>query len=57
MKIYTKAVKELGWSLRDIDDTYLDTLMEFLFFKESDPNIKVIAGKEYHRTTKVPNWL
>lgn len=58
MSVYKSCVKQYGWSLKAIDETNLETLMDFLFFKESaDPNTRTINGKEYKRATKAPSWL
>jgi hypothetical protein len=58
MSLYKKCSKEWGWMPRDIDETNLETLMDFLFYKESaDPNTRVINGKTYQRATKPPSWL
>lgn len=56
--LYKKCAKSWGWSPNMIDETYLDTLMEFMFYKESDdPNTRVIKGKVYKRSEKAPSWL
>jgi hypothetical protein len=58
MTIYMRLVKNLGWNLKDIDETNLETLIDYLFYNSKpDPNIRVINGKEYHRATKPPSWL
>lgn len=57
MSIYRQLVKKFGWNLNDIDNTTLETLVDFLFFTNNDPNIRIINGKEYHRATKAPLWL
>jgi hypothetical protein len=58
MSIYRQLVKNTGWNLKDIDDTNLETLVDFLFFStKGDPNIKIINGKEYKRANKAPSWL
>jgi hypothetical protein len=57
MSVYRELVKKMGWSLKDIDDTDLETLVDFLFFTKTDPNLRVINGKEYHRANKAPSWL
>lgn len=44
--------------MKEIDDTDLDTLFEFLTFKtKKDPNVRFIEGKEYRRAKKPPTWL
>ncbi|MDP4095475.1 hypothetical protein OIN60_01540 [Paenibacillus sp. P96] len=54
----TRVVRELRWSLYDIDETDINNLMAFIHFKPSDdPNVRVINGKTYHRATKPPSWL
>jgi hypothetical protein len=57
MGLYSSLVNNFGWSLRDIDNTYLDTLIDFIYYKDNDPNTKVINGKTYHRAKGVPSWL
>lgn len=58
MSIYRKLVENYNWSLNNIDDTNLETLVDFLMFKpEKDPNVRVINGKEYHRAKTCPRWL
>lgn len=58
MFLYKKCAKEWGWVPKDIDETNLETLMDFLFFKElADPNTRIINGKTYKRATKPPSWL
>lgn len=58
MSIYRELVKKFAWTLKDIDETNLETLVDFLFFNsKADPNIRVINGKEYRRTAKAPAWL
>jgi hypothetical protein len=57
-KIYHYCVKKFYWSLRDIDETDLETLMDFIFYREdADPNVRVISGKIYRRVKGVPTWL
>lgn len=58
--LYHKCVTKFNWSLRDIDETNLETLIDFLFFKEKpDENTMVINGKTYKRaeSNKPPSWL
>jgi hypothetical protein len=58
--LYKKCVKEFQWSLKDIDDTNLETLLDFLLFENKpDPNTRVIGGKVYRRATPgtAPSWL
>jgi len=56
--LYRKCVFELGWSLRELDETDFDTLVGFLFYEEkSDTNTQVIGGKTYKRATAPPSWL
>ncbi|MDE4542258.1 hypothetical protein [Thermoanaerobacterium sp. R66] len=51
-------VKNFGWTLKDIDDTSLETLMDFLFYKpKKNDNIRIRNGKTYIRATKPPSWL
>jgi hypothetical protein len=42
-------------SIRDIDECNLETLFDYLFWK--DPDERIIRGKVYKRSTTVPNWL
>lgn len=56
--VYRKCVEKYGWSLKDIDETNLETLFDFVLYKEKpDPNIRTINGKTYRRATKPPSWL
>jgi len=58
--LYRRLVKDYGWSLRDIDDTNLETLFDFLLMEgPKDPNTMVIGGKEYKRVApgEAPSWL
>ena len=58
MGIYKSCVEKFGWSIKDIDDTDLDTLFEFLVIKDKpDPNVRMIEGRSYIRSSKVPEWL
>jgi hypothetical protein len=57
MSVYRHLVKTFNWNLKDIDETNLETLVDFLFFTTNDPNVKIINGKEYHRVKKAPTWL
>ena len=58
MQVYKSCVDKYGWSLKEIDETDLDTLFEFLVMKDKpDPNVRVIDGKNYLRASKVPDWL
>lgn len=57
LSVYRQLIKSFGWSLKDIDETNLETLVDFLFFNINDPNIKIIDGKEYHRAKSAPSWL
>jgi len=58
MSIYRQLVRKFTWNLNDIDNTNLETLVDFLFFNpEEDPNVRVIDGKEYHRAQSAPSWL
>lgn len=57
-ELYHRLVEKFGWALKDIDDTNLETLIDFLFYKpEKDPNVRIINGKTYYRATKPPAWL
>ncbi|MPM27252.1 hypothetical protein SDC9_73762 [bioreactor metagenome] len=56
--LYVTCVKQFNWSLKDIDETNFETLVEFLFFKpEDDPNVRVIGGKTFIRASGTPDWL
>jgi len=57
LSVYKQLVEKFNWSLDSIDNTNLETLVDFLFFTTNDPNIRIINGKEYHRATKAPSWL
>lgn len=58
MYLYRVCVERYGWSLNDIEETCLETLIDFLLAKEKqDKNSKVIDGKVYRRTQSVPDWL
>lgn len=57
MSVYKKLVENYGWSLNQIDETDIETLVEFIFFNRNDPDIRVINGKEYHRAKGAPSWL
>lgn len=58
LSLYKKCCEDYGWTPREIDDTNLETLMDFLFYKSKpDPNTRMIEGKVYHRATKPPSWL
>ena len=58
--LYRRLVKDFGWTLKDIDETNLETLFDFLLMQESpDNSTRVIRGKEYKRAEpgKPPAWL
>lgn len=55
MGLYGKLVKAHGWSLKELDETNLETLFDFLTYR--DPNERVIKGKVYRRATSPPKWL
>ncbi len=58
MSVYLSCVDRYGWSLKDIDETDIETLFEFLVFRgRPDPNIRVINGKIYRKATRPPSWL
>ncbi len=58
MKLYKMCVKNLHWSLRDLDETEFETLIQFLFCEEEkDNNTRVINGKTYKRAATAPSWL
>jgi hypothetical protein len=53
-------VREYGWSLRDIDETNLETLFDFLLLDAlEDENTITINGETYKRASrdKPPTWL
>ena len=55
MSVIKLFVDNLEWTLKDIDDTNLETLLDFLFYK--DPNVKYINGNRYERSNKPPSWM
>jgi len=55
MGLYGKLIKAHGWNLRELDETNLETLFDFLTYK--DPNERIINGKVYRRATAPPKWL
>lgn len=59
MGIYYRLVNAHGWSLKDIDETNLETLFDFIYYKDNDPNTRVINGKTYHKYSGhgAPDWL
>jgi hypothetical protein len=58
MSLYHTCGQKLSLSPRDIDETNLETLFDYLFFKtKPDTNTRVINGKTYKRATKAPSWL
>jgi len=58
MELYRVCVDNFGWSLKDIDETDLETLIEFISHRNKpDPNKRIINGKVYTRATKPPSWL
>lgn len=58
MFLYRELVKVFKWSLKDIDETNLETLVDFIMFKPSkNSNIRVIKGKTYQRAASAPSWL
>ena len=58
MKLYKMCVNNLHWSLRDLDETEFDTLIQFLFCEEEkDDNTRTIGGKTYKRASAAPSWL
>lgn len=44
-------------SLFDIDNTNIETLVDYIFFKPKNPNEKIINGKIFKRASKTPTWL
>jgi len=58
IRLKSKINKKLGWTLFDIDETDFCNLLAFISFNpESDPDIRIINGKEYRRAKSVPDWL
>jgi hypothetical protein len=60
LEIYRLLAKNYGWSPRDIDETYLDTLFDFLLGRtQEDKDTRVINGRIYKRAKKgePPAWL
>ena len=44
--------------MHDIDETDISNLLAFVnFTPEADPNVLVINGKTYARTSNPPSWL
>ncbi|MEK5278639.1 hypothetical protein NSS82_10335 [Paenibacillus sp. FSL H7-0735] len=51
-------VKNLKWTLHDVDEADFHNLLSFLNFKPSDdPNVRVINGKTYRRANIAPSWI
>jgi hypothetical protein len=58
IRLKTTINKKLGWTLFDIDETDFCNLLAFISFSpESDPDVRIINGKEYRRAKNVPDWL
>lgn len=58
--LYRRLVRDFGWTLKDIDETNLETLIDFLLMQGGgDSNTRIIRGKEYKRAEpgKPPAWL
>lgn len=49
--------KRFNWSLKEIEETNLETLMDFIWYKDNDPNTRTINGNTYTRTQGVAQWL
>lgn len=60
IELYRRLVRNYGWTLKDIDETNLETLFDFLLMEApEDPDTRVIGGRVYKRTApgKPPVWL
>lgn len=60
LTLYRTLARNHGWSPRDIDETYLDTLFGFLLGQSSEDNdTRIIGGKTYKRAKpgEPPAWL
>ncbi|GIO36877.1 hypothetical protein J41TS12_17380 [Paenibacillus antibioticophila] len=55
LNLYKECVKKLNWSLKTIDETDLELLLDFLF--SGDPHTRVINGKTFVRAASPPAWL
>lgn len=53
--LYRKLAENYFWNPKDLDDTNLETLFDFIAW--TDPNVRVRNGKTYHRAQGVPKWL
>ncbi len=53
--LYRKLADSFFWNPKDIDDTSLETLFDFIAWK--DPNVRMKNGKVYRRAEGVPKWL
>lgn len=57
LNLYKTCVKKLDWSLKEIDETDFDLLLDFLFSGDTDPHTRVINGKTFVRAASPPAWL
>lgn len=57
LNVYKTCVKKLNWSLKEIDETDFELLLDFLFSGDSDPHTRVINGKTFSRAVSPPAWL
>ena len=56
--LYYRCVKNLNWSLYDIENTELESMLSFVFYREpKNKNEFVYKGKVYKRTEGAPSWL
>jgi len=58
MGIYSALAKSYGWTLKDMEETDIETLISFIYYKDEEANIKYINGKKYKRAAPgVVSWL
>lgn len=60
MNIYRTYINKYNWGLNELDETNLETLIDFMLLKTSeDKNTKIINGQTYMRAekNKPPSWL
>lgn len=58
--LYKRLVRDYSWSLKDIDETNLETLFDFLLLSgPEDDSTRVIGGQTYKRAEPgtAPAWL
>jgi len=58
LRIYKKLAAAYNWSIKEIDETDFETLVEFIANKPKDGNeYMTIGGKLYRKAKGVPSWL